>query len=421
MRSRPASHTVSVPVPLFSSSGSTLQTLKWTLTIAVVSLAALACDPQVRPGGTREQGHTVELIPSDSSTIVLGDSLRLGTVDVQDEYIFASVGDVVIAPNGDIFVFDGIMSHVLRFDKRGRLLGSIGRSGQGPGEFQRPKGLALATDTLFVLAGVYLHAFTHGGEVLYAERIDEYRSGLTPLHDIAWTPDGLLGFRRTHSDSVSDGEEYTDSIIVELRTPTSGELLPTTIALPGRTSHRRGELYVIELFDGMGEYAVGLNGKLIYSHGDEYVLDILEPDGDRIRRVRGAVDLKPVDRSDHREFIRRAVDSHISFPGAPAAPTVGLMESVPHSPHRAPLGRILAGRDGRALVERPDLAARHPIIPNPDETIWDLVDLEGSFVGRLTLPAWWKPMAYSDMALYVHDPTALTPTLVRYQLFTSPE
>ena len=50
------------------------------------------------------------------------------------------------APNGDFFLADGYgASHVLRYDRNGNYLGSVGRPGQGDGEFSCPHGLTVDT------------------------------------------------------------------------------------------------------------------------------------------------------------------------------------------------------------------------------------------------------------------------------------
>ncbi len=61
--------------------------------------------------------------------------------------IFGAPTDVVIAPNGDIFVSDGHQgcncenARVLKFDKNGKFIMQFGKKGAGPGEFDGPHAL----------------------------------------------------------------------------------------------------------------------------------------------------------------------------------------------------------------------------------------------------------------------------------------
>jgi sugar lactone lactonase YvrE len=58
---------------------------------------------------------------------------------------FYQPNDVVVAPNGDIFVGEGhggANSRILKFSKDGKFIKSIGKKGAGPGEFDQPHALA---------------------------------------------------------------------------------------------------------------------------------------------------------------------------------------------------------------------------------------------------------------------------------------
>ena len=67
----------------------------------------------------------------------------------RDAEYFYQPNDVLVAPNGDIFVSEGHAStegsnaRILKFDKTGKFLKSFGRFGKGPGEFDQPHALAM--------------------------------------------------------------------------------------------------------------------------------------------------------------------------------------------------------------------------------------------------------------------------------------
>jgi sugar lactone lactonase YvrE len=70
---------------------------------------------------------------------------------------FFQPNDVLVAPNGDIFVSEGHSSaagataRVLKFSRDGKLIKTFGKLGKGPGEFDQPHALALdARGRLFV-------------------------------------------------------------------------------------------------------------------------------------------------------------------------------------------------------------------------------------------------------------------------------
>jgi sugar lactone lactonase YvrE len=67
----------------------------------------------------------------------------------RDADYFYEPNDVLVAPNGDIFVSEGHSSaeganaRVLKFDKNGTFLKSFGKFGKGRGEFDQPHALAM--------------------------------------------------------------------------------------------------------------------------------------------------------------------------------------------------------------------------------------------------------------------------------------
>ena len=53
-----------------------------------------------------------------------------------DEYLFVYISDVTVNSKGDIYIADRQLNEIRKFDKDGKYLLTLGRAGQGPGEFQ---------------------------------------------------------------------------------------------------------------------------------------------------------------------------------------------------------------------------------------------------------------------------------------------
>jgi hypothetical protein len=60
------------------------------------------------------------------------------------------VVDIKCDPRGNVYVCDYRAHNIKKFDPSGKFLRTIGREGQGPGEFSWPFALAVSTDRLFV-------------------------------------------------------------------------------------------------------------------------------------------------------------------------------------------------------------------------------------------------------------------------------
>jgi DNA-binding beta-propeller fold protein YncE len=110
-----------------------------------------------RPGGRRGEpppepmdpsrvyGHQVfKFSPTGQLLMTLG-----AKGGARDTAFFWQPNDVLVAPNGDIFVAEGHSSNasanarILKFDRTGKLLKTIGSYGSGQGQFDQPHALAM--------------------------------------------------------------------------------------------------------------------------------------------------------------------------------------------------------------------------------------------------------------------------------------
>jgi len=94
--------------------------------------------------GTNGKGHIVVKFSPEGKVL-----LTLGKVGVTGDGpdTFNQPSDVVVAPNGDIFVADGhganSNARIVKFSKDGKFIKAWGKKGTGPGEFDTPHALAM--------------------------------------------------------------------------------------------------------------------------------------------------------------------------------------------------------------------------------------------------------------------------------------
>ena len=98
------------------------------------------------------KGHTVTKFSADGKLLLI-----LGKPGVAGDGsdTFHAPSDVLIAPNGDIFVADGhggeSNARIVKFSKDGKFIKTWGKKGSAPGEFDVPHGLAMdSAGRLFV-------------------------------------------------------------------------------------------------------------------------------------------------------------------------------------------------------------------------------------------------------------------------------
>ena len=80
------------------------------------------------------------------ATIKLPELWRIGgDTDNEDEF-FGVISDIDIAANGDVYLLDSQLNEVKVYSKDGEFLRSMGREGEGPGEFRGPVAMYFTTD-----------------------------------------------------------------------------------------------------------------------------------------------------------------------------------------------------------------------------------------------------------------------------------
>ena len=103
---------------------------------------AATAPPRSGPLAGSTKGHQVyKFSPEGKLLMTLGKPGGAAEPDY-----FYQPNDVLVAPNGDIFVSEGhggANSRVLKFSKDGKFITSFGKKGSGPGEMDQPHALAM--------------------------------------------------------------------------------------------------------------------------------------------------------------------------------------------------------------------------------------------------------------------------------------
>jgi DNA-binding beta-propeller fold protein YncE len=148
--------------------------------------------------GEGGKGHTVIKFGPDGKVL-----MTLGTPGVAgaDETHFNAPSDVVVAPNGDIFVADGhggdTNARIVKFSTDGKFLLAWGHKGAGPGEFDTPHGLAMdSAGRLYVAdrSNDRVQIFDQNGKFIAEWRQFGRPSGIfIDKHDVIYVADSQSG------------------------------------------------------------------------------------------------------------------------------------------------------------------------------------------------------------------------------------
>ncbi|MGD8413740.1 MAG: 6-bladed beta-propeller [Candidatus Latescibacterota bacterium] len=119
-----------------------------TVTLATVAVPAQAGDWQ----GKVEKVDGVEYVrnpatPTQGSTTVNMEALwELGGDTDDEDQFFGVISDIHIDPEGNVYLLDAQLSEVKIFTADGEFVRTIGREGEGPGEFRRPSRMFFTAD-----------------------------------------------------------------------------------------------------------------------------------------------------------------------------------------------------------------------------------------------------------------------------------
>ena len=159
-----------------------------SIAILLALFGAAACsEPSERPPGTTWVGTittegNITTVVNESGSVwggvaTLIEEVSIGLESGDDPYLFGNVRDIV-ANDTRIYVLDVQVPIVRVFDRQGVHLQDLGRGGPGPGEFQRPRALALdGQGRLYVLEDREIEIFSSGaGESMATWSIDRTAS-----------------------------------------------------------------------------------------------------------------------------------------------------------------------------------------------------------------------------------------------------
>jgi hypothetical protein len=233
-----------------------------------------------------------------SEVDTLTPELSIGGETGREEEAFGRVEDLAVGADGSIYVLDGLAHAIRVFRSDGEFVRSIGREGEGPGEFRHPLQLTLAMDGSL---WVYDRSFPYGSVLVLApegNEIDRFETAAAgpaggPL-DSRWNgvvlADGTLVHSVQHSEQLSEMGllELANLTFVRTLDLSSGRADSTLLAEDVLRRYRvraegpggaMGTLMGIVGFDPRRLVAIGPDGTVWTALSTEYSISRTGPDG----------------------------------------------------------------------------------------------------------------------------------------------
>jgi len=268
--------------------------------------------------GTIEKIDGVTIIKNPKEPIYgepvfdLEEDLSIGNED-DENYLFYKIGDIEVDSEGNIFVLDCGNHRIQKYDKKGNFLRTIGKKGQGPGEFNAPLKLQLDNETgnifvndrlrtlvIFEEEGNYIDKDIHLGENLHDFYLDSDKG--------IW---GKFSTASHHFIKKVNFKGKVEKFFAEI--PFIIARIPLTQTTDRRTAYRMGYFfnhgYEYDLFISKVD-----DHTFLYGHSKEYELIVVDKTGDVLFKIRKSESPQEITTSEKERSADR-IRMEVSRPG----------------------------------------------------------------------------------------------------------
>lgn len=340
--------------------------IDWSL-VAAIGLAVLiaACDPGADPADIEMDGWTI-----DEGTLTLTEDLH---VSEQEDFLIGHATDVAVGSDGHVYTVDREMHHVKVLSPTGELTGTIGREGEGPGEFQRPASVAIARgDSVFVFDDAARRISVFAPETFELERTVSLTDHPPPdlFATSVLVPSEQEGFVVGYGSVIHD--ESTHAAVY--RVDAAGRAQPDsffTTREPTFLTDESGEVprSMPEPFRRASFKQLGPDDRLYHTDNDSMRVDIYNLQRDHEHTIRVPFEPVPVTEKDI-EHVKEQFDS----------------EWASRMIDRADLAETKPAFDQFLVDDRHRLWFKRPT-GDPDASEWWVVDSEEQRVQTARVPA----------------------------------
>lgn len=217
----------------------------------------------------------------EKPVLALGEDLCIGAEENRPEYLFYEISSVTVDREENIYVTDQGEKHIKVFNRVGNYLRTIGRPGQGPGEFGRPTETFITRNNELRITDPskrQVHSYTADGRYLESKRFDT----LYPMK-LARNSKGdyyVLNFWREPGAGPGGFD------ILKLSPDLA--IVSTVIKVAISAEAKREE------FDQLPDFAVRQDDCLVLGYASNYTFKILNPEGETVRIIEKKYDLIPI-------------------------------------------------------------------------------------------------------------------------------
>jgi hypothetical protein len=366
----------------------------------------------------------VMTVESPAAQKPLADIYRQGTIKLVpaaaiDESAFPQGAffqgpvDIKCDPKGNIYVCDFKAGQIFKFDAGGKFLKSIGRPGQGPGEFNMPFNIATTSDRLFVydMQNNRLCALTLDG--IFVKSVPLMMSEGRP-EGMKSLPNGdiLIGWEKVYFGNQEKPQEY--SLRVFGPDLTLRKTIYSRDIWRNKYAHIGGFFTnIIQPFSPLVSWDVSSDGRIIIGYQKAYEIEIHDPvKGKTSSFTHSFEPIKVTDRDKEKFFGQMTYSS--SQGGTEKGAPEPIVKATEFPKEKPPFFGLLVDAEGNILVYP------HRKIREEEGKIFDAFTPAGAFIAtvRLDGPEFMPRTAAvvkDGFWTFKYDPDGLT-SIVKYRI-----
>jgi hypothetical protein len=229
-------------------------------------------------------------------TFELEEDLSIGNEE-DENYAFYNFARVTADSEENIYVLDGENCRIQKFDKNGIYLQSIGKKGQGPGEFDRPWGICFdPQQNIYVRETREIDIFDAKGRYLRTIVPHEH---FGPYFGI--TKDGNI---IAHNQSFSAGGKMSEEVVLF---DGEGKKIKTIVEFKSETPSF-GQVFDLGSYYTPGLCFYPINEKFaVYGYSSEYRLFVIDSSGELVYIIEKKESPTPLSKKE----INKVIDEYV--------------------------------------------------------------------------------------------------------------
>jgi len=304
-------------------------------------------------------------------TFELEEDLSIGN-EGDENYVFYNLSGIAVDSEENIFVLDRGNFRIQKFDKNGSYLHTIGRRGQGPGEFEQPMSLFIdVKDRIYVYDSFrrYLHVFENDGkfkETIRLTRSLSFGLGISEKGNIL------------SQISVYSPEESTiDVVLMDAK----GKVIKRIVSYPFETPPMIKKRILGNQYSHRLHFYPALDGSGVYGHSSEYKLHVLNTSGEARFIIEKDERPEPITQKDKSGLIDRYLEIQEKSDRKEKLTRNEVKKAYIFPEFKPFFSGIVLDNEGRIYVERFKLY-------NPEDRsrVYDLFSEEGYYIYRVKMP-----------------------------------